>query len=84
MGLSRAELPARAAEIAARIAALPAAALAAAKLCLAAAAESGRGGFADELEVTRALQTNPETRERIGAFLAGARPWNQPKQRRAL
>ncbi len=70
----RAELPARAAEIAARIAALPSAALAAAKLCLAKAAEPGRGGFTDELEATRALQTDSETRERIGAFLAGARP----------
>ncbi len=70
----RAELAARAAEIAARIAALPAAALTAAKLCLAAASEPGRGGFTDELEVTRALQTDPETRELIGAFLAGARP----------
>lgn len=70
----RAELPARAAEIAARIAALPAAALASAKLCLAAASEPGRGGFSDELEVTRALQTDPETRQRIAAFLSGARP----------
>ena len=70
----RAELAARAAEIAARIAALPAAALTAAKLCLTAASEPGRGGFTDELEVTRALQTDPETRELIGAFLAGARP----------
>jgi enoyl-CoA hydratase len=70
----RAELPARAAEIAARIAALPVAALAAAKLCLAAANEPGRGGFTDELEVTRTLQTDLETRELIGAFLAGARP----------
>ncbi len=70
----RAELPARAAEIARRIAGLPAAALAAAKLCIASAADPGRGGYSDELEATRKLQTDAETRERISAFLAGARP----------
>jgi enoyl-CoA hydratase/carnithine racemase len=70
----RAELALRAAEIAQRVAALPCPALAAAKRCIAAAAESGRGGFSDELEATYRLQTEIETRERIGAFLAGARP----------
>jgi enoyl-CoA hydratase/carnithine racemase len=70
----RADLAARAAEIAGRIAALPAAALAAAKLCMTSAAVPGRGGYGDELEATRNLQTAPETRERINAFLAGARP----------
>ncbi|MBI4367644.1 MAG: enoyl-CoA hydratase/isomerase family protein, partial [Deltaproteobacteria bacterium] len=70
----RVELPARAAEIARRIAGLPAAALAAAKLCIASAADPGRGGYSDELEATRKLQTDAETRERISAFLAGARP----------
>lgn len=69
----RAELEDRAADIAARIAALPAAALAAAKLCMTSAADPGRGGFGDELEMTRNLQTNAETRERISAFVAGAR-----------
>lgn len=69
----RAELPVRAAEIARRIAALPAAALAAAKLCMASAATPGRGGYSDELELTRNLQTDAETRERISAFIAGAR-----------
>lgn len=69
----RAELAARAAEIAARIASLPAAALAAAKQCMTAAATPGRGGYGEELEVTRNLQTDPETRERISAFVAGAR-----------
>ena len=49
----RAELPARATEIAARIAALPAAALAASKACIAAAGQPGRGGYTDELEFTR-------------------------------
>jgi len=69
----RAELAARAAEIAARIAQLPAAALAAAKHCIASAATPGRGGYGEELEVTRSLQTDTETRERVSAFVAGAR-----------
>ena len=69
----RAELADRAAEIAERIAALPAAALAAAKLCMTAAAEPGRGGYGDELEMTRNLQTDAETRKRVAAFIEGAR-----------
>jgi enoyl-CoA hydratase/carnithine racemase len=69
----RAELADRASEIAARIAALPAAALAAAKQCMTSAATPGRGGYGVELELTRNLQTNAETRERISAFIAGAR-----------
>jgi len=69
----RAELADRAVEIAERIAALPAAALAAAKRCVASAANPGRGGYGDELELTRELQTDVETRERVGAFIAGAR-----------
>ncbi len=69
----RAELADRAIDIARRIAALPAAALAAAKRCMTAAATPGRGGYGDELESTRELQTDAETRERVSAFLAGAR-----------
>lgn len=69
----RTELADRAAEIAGRIAALPAAALAAAKLCMTSAATPGRGGYSDELESTRNLQTDAETRERVSAFIAGAR-----------
>ena len=69
----RAELADRACEIATRIAALPAAALLAAKQCMTSAATPGRGGYGDELELTRNLQTNAETRERISAFIAGAR-----------
>ncbi len=68
----RAELPARASEIAKRIADLPAAALAASKACIAAACQPGRGGYTDELEFTRSLLTNPETQKRVTAFLAGA------------
>ncbi len=68
----RAELPARAAEIAKRIAGLPSAALAASKACIAAAGQPGRGGYSDELEFTRQLLNNAETRQRVDAFLAGA------------
>jgi enoyl-CoA hydratase len=68
----RAELPARAAEIVRGIAGLPAAALAASKACIAAAGQSGRGGYTDELEFTRQLLNNAETRQRVQAFLAGS------------
>ncbi len=70
----RADLAERAAAIARTVAALPYAALTGAKRCVAAAGEPGRGGFTDELEVTFGLQTDAETRERVAAFLAGARP----------
>lgn len=67
----RSELPARAAEIARRVAELPAGALAACKACIAAAAAGDRGGYADEIEATRALFMQSETRARVQAFLAG-------------
>jgi enoyl-CoA hydratase/carnithine racemase len=67
----RDELSARTTEIAEHIASLPAAALAAAKACIRAAGEPGRGGYYDELEATRQLFENPQTRERVGAFLDG-------------
>ena len=62
----------RAQEIAARVAALPGAALAWSKACIAAAAEPGRGGYREELEGTRLLLTNAETRKRVDAFFAGS------------
>jgi enoyl-CoA hydratase/carnithine racemase len=68
----RAELAERASEIARRVASLPTAALAAAKTCIAAAREPGRGGYSDELEATRELLMNRETRQRVEAFLAGS------------
>ena len=68
----RTDLERRAKEIAGNIAALPAAALAASKACIAAAGTPGRGGFGDELEFTRVLLTEPETRKRVDAFLAGS------------
>jgi enoyl-CoA hydratase/carnithine racemase len=68
----RVELAQRAAEIAYRIASLPAAALAASKVCIAAAGHGNRGGYTDELEFTRLLLNNAETRQRVESFLAGS------------
>jgi len=42
------------------------------KACIAAAAEPGQDGYRDELEGTRRLLTNAETRQRVEAFFAGA------------
>ena len=67
----RAELSVRAVELARRVAELPAGALAASKACIAAAGEPGTGGYSIELEATRRLLTDPETRRRVEAFLAG-------------
>jgi enoyl-CoA hydratase len=68
----RAELPKQAAEVAGRVAGLPRAALAEAKACIRAALEPGRGGYTDELEATRRLLSNAETRQRVEAFLVRA------------
>jgi len=65
----RAELQRRAAEIAQRVANLSAAALAASKACMAAAVPQNRGGYSDELEYTRMLLSDAETRHRVDAFL---------------
>jgi enoyl-CoA hydratase len=66
----RSQLAARAREIALRSASLPTAALAAAKACLATASRLAQDGYTQELEYTRLLLTEPETRDRVGAFLA--------------
>lgn len=66
----RTELPRCAREIALRSAKLPAAALSAAKACLATASRLAQDGYTQELEYTRLLLTEPETRDRVGAFLA--------------
>lgn len=66
----RADIAARAHEIARRIAALPLSALAACKACIATAGEPGRGGYTDELEATYRLLNEAETRERVTAFFA--------------
>lgn len=68
----RAELAKRAVEIVRGIAGLSAAALTASKACIAVAAHGDRGGYADELEFTRMLFNNAETRQRVDAFLAGS------------
>ncbi len=68
----RSELAARAREIVLRAASLPASALSAAKACLAAASRLQQDGYTHELEFTRLLLTEPETRDRVGAFLARA------------
>jgi enoyl-CoA hydratase/carnithine racemase len=70
----RTQIAGHAAETAKRIAALPPAALAAAKSCIAAAGAPGRDGNVEELEQVRRLLSEPETRARIGAFLAGRQP----------
>jgi enoyl-CoA hydratase/carnithine racemase len=67
----RGELVARAAALAARLAELPAAALAGAKRCIAAAFDSERDGYAEELAQSRRLYASEPTRARVAAFLAG-------------
>jgi enoyl-CoA hydratase/carnithine racemase len=67
------EIETIAARIAAQVAALPAAALRACKACIATAAEPGEQGFVAEVDETRKLSSNAETRERVAAFLAGQR-----------
>jgi enoyl-CoA hydratase/carnithine racemase len=77
----RVELQERAAAIVRAVAALPAAALSASKACIAAAEPKDRGGYTDELESTRLLLNDPETRRRVQAFLAGsAEPAMQMKK----
>jgi len=68
--VSRSELPRRASEIATKVSDLPPRALAASKTCIAAADRNERGGYTDELEFTRLLVMEPETRKRVEAFLA--------------
>ena len=74
----RTELAQRATELASRVAGLPATALSASKACIAAAGQPGRGGYTDELEFTRLLLSNPETRQRVQAFLAGQAESSKP------
>jgi enoyl-CoA hydratase/carnithine racemase len=56
-------------ELAARIAAMSKAALLASKRCIAAAAAPGRDGFAEEIESTRDLYAQAETRRKVAEFL---------------
>ena len=57
-------------ELALRIAAMPRAALATGKRCIHAAGNPGRDGFAEEIEATRELYGNTDTRARVAEFLA--------------
>jgi enoyl-CoA hydratase len=68
----RSELAQRAAEIVGGIASLPTEALAASKACIAAAGNSDRSGYTYELEFTRLLLNNADTRKRVDEFLGGA------------
>ncbi len=65
----REHLAARAAELAARIAAIPKAALAANKRCIAAQGDPRRDGFAEEIAATRILYGHSETRAKVSEFL---------------
>jgi enoyl-CoA hydratase len=67
--LPRAELPAAAAALAARLAGLPRHALAENKHCIELAAAQGDAGYAAELEGTRRLYQDPDTRRLVSAFL---------------
>jgi enoyl-CoA hydratase/carnithine racemase len=60
----------RCAEIAASISRLSPAALAASKACIAAAGDTERDGYSEELDATKALFANADTRARVTAFLA--------------
>ena len=79
----RTELAQRAAQIVRGIADLPAPALAASKACIAAAGHRERSGYTDELEFTRQLLGNAETRRRVEAFLADAAEASMEKKRGA-
>ncbi|MBF0356498.1 MAG: enoyl-CoA hydratase/isomerase family protein [Alphaproteobacteria bacterium] len=66
----RADLSAYADALLQRLAGLPGAALAAAKSCIEAAHDPHRDGYEEELTATRRLlSTQPETRQRVEAFL---------------
>ena len=70
----RTELAGFAADLAARLAKIPRAAAAAAKSCIAAQADPARDGYEEELQETKELLLNePETRDRVEAFLSGQR-----------
>jgi len=70
----RAELEAKARELALKVAGLHPLALAACKVCLRLARDPERDGFAAETEWTGRLLGTQETQRRVGDFLAGARP----------
>ncbi len=66
----RAELPGFAESLVGRLAALPKSALSQAKHCIGAAFDPKRDGYEEELEATRRLLNETETRQRVEAFLS--------------
>ncbi|CAA6604498.1 Enoyl-CoA hydratase/carnithine racemase [Rhodospirillaceae bacterium LM-1] len=66
----RAELAAYAESLVQRLAALPKSALSQAKHCIGAAFDPSRDGYEEELEATRRLLSETETRQRVEAFLS--------------
>jgi enoyl-CoA hydratase/carnithine racemase len=79
----RSELAQRTAAIVRGIASLPTEALAASKACIAAAGNSDRSGYTCELEFTRLLLNNVDTRKRVDAFLGDAAGPSTPMKRGA-
>jgi enoyl-CoA hydratase len=71
--VARERLAAWTGDLVARLAEMPREALALAKQCIAAQGDAGRDGFAEELEATRRLLDNPETRKRVAEFLGRSR-----------
>lgn len=68
-----AELAERAAALVERLSRMPRPALSGAKNCIARALEPGNAGFEHEVQATRALMNDTETRRRVGAFLSRGR-----------
>ncbi len=66
----REQLALRTRELVERFAAIPRAALAASKRCIAAQADPARDGFAEEIDATRRLYDQGETRQRVAEFFA--------------
>jgi enoyl-CoA hydratase len=66
----REALASRTRELTERLAAIPRAALAATKRCIAAGADPARDGFAEEIDATRRLYDQGETRRRVAEFFA--------------
>ncbi|HJU31567.1 MAG TPA: hypothetical protein VJ740_08935, partial [Hyphomicrobiaceae bacterium] len=69
----RAELEAEARKVASKVAGLHPLSLAACKVCLRAATDPERNGFAAETDWTGRLLATDETQRRVADFLAGTR-----------
>jgi enoyl-CoA hydratase len=80
----RSELADRANHVALGVADLPVGAIAASKTCISAASRGERGGYTDELEFTRRLLMEPETRKRVEAFLSRSTGEQMQRRERAM